>query len=444
MSTIVTDDAFEAFAKQAEKEAKERSSRSAGGGSYTRDLEELQWTGLVSNEMKLIRAVGGPPDSNLDAFTARTARVSWILGDGQKKFKVVLPERSESPDHVLWRIIERVNKPEWIDRKKVIPIEQKHPDIYRLINKNGLKESDNQYKFDRGWEGRHVLLMNVLDREQGAWHADNKHTLLLSRNVGEKDGKLFPEDGVPSYGFISQLTNLFKYYQSWEKYDIGIVRTGLKESPYRIINASKYFEEVPAALKDYVSDLPLTDEEASYARYDLSRIYRPSTHTKIYNRLRGKIAQIDDALHSKFLRELEDAVAIEKEQFAALYGNAAEVTEDGDETSTKVVIGTAGPLPGSAAPTPAAPQEAPFTWAPTRTRTPVKEAATSFDTSYLKGWDQLTQDEKDGIVNIVVKEGKLVDIEYKDPSWTTLRCPDCGVPAPDFYSVCPACGLRFS
>ncbi len=414
---MIDDKDFEAYAAQQEKEARQRQEGS-GGSRSGGDFEKVQWTGLESNRMKLIRAVGGPPDSNIDNTTAKTTRVSWIVGDDGKKFRCVLPERADDPDHLLWRIIARVKAVEWVDRKRVYPVQLKHPQIFSIVEKNGYVEGDKSFIFDRGWEGRQVLIMNVIDREQMDWHRENKHTMLLSRSIGEgKDGVLFPEEGVPSYGFSALLANLFKYYKNWEKYDIGIIRTGLKETPYRIINAGKYFEEVPAELQQYVIQDPLSAEEASWERYDLNKLFGTTKYTKIHNRLKLTVARIDAALGTHFVKELEDFVEIEKKQFAESQpAGPAEATQPVEEVQSKSV----------------------------RARVQAQTGSVTFDTSLLKGWTLLSAAEKATISGVTVKDGKLAGVQYADANATLLACPECSIPAPDSLLVCPSCGLQFA
>lgn len=416
----IDDSEFERYAAEQEKIAREAANRGSGGGSST-TYEKIEYTGLESNRMKLIRAVGGPPDSKIDNFTARSARISWLIGDDGKKFRVVLPERGDDPDHVLWRIISRVKAVEWVDKKKVYPIELKHPDIFNIIAHNGFREGDKQFIFDRGWEGQQRLIMNVIDREQMEWHKANKHTMLLSRSIGEgKDGTKFPEEGVPSWGFSALLANLFKYYKSWERYDIGIVRTGLKETPYRIINAGKYVEEVPDFLKEFVVQEPLSEEEASWERYDLNKLFGVTYYTKIYNKLKLTIGRIDAALGTHFLGEIEDKVAKEKVEFEAQKAAEAPV---------------AAAVEPSMAPAATSATRA----APVRTK-----PAGAFDTSVLKGWAKLSAAEREAISGTTVKDGKLIEIQYADANATLLACPECGIPGPDSFVTCPSCGLQFS
>jgi len=425
----ISDDAFERYA--AEQEAAARAAQSGGSGFSGGNYEKVEWTGLESNKMKLIRAVGGPPDSKVDNTTARTARITMIVGDDGKKFRCVLPERADDPDHILWRIIARVNAAEWVDKKKIFPVEQKHPEIFNIINHNGFTPDNKQFIFDRGWTGRQVLIMNVIDREQMDWHREHKHTMLLSRNIGVgQDGTRFPEEGVPSWGFSSLLANLFKYYKSWEKYDIGILRTGLKESPYRIINATKYFEEVPAALQGLVVSDPLSEEEASWERYDLSKLFKITYYTKIYNRLKLTIGRIDAALGTHYLKEMEAKVAEEKVEFDAINAAAKAAEEAG------------APATESAPEAPAA-QPAPATRAaPVRAAAPKQEG---FDVSKLKGWSALSDADRAQVAGVVIKDDKVTEIQYKNLAEGSmlLACPDCTILAPDTMTVCPNCGMSF-
>ncbi len=408
----VTDDLFEQYAQDQQREAEERSSKSGGKSNFV--FEEVKWTGLQTNDIKLVRALGGPPNSAVDEFTAKTIRVAWILGDDKKKFRCILPEAADAPDHLLWNIIARVKGSEWVDGQRIVPVERDFPEIFNLVNKNGIDKKERSYIFDKGWTGRNVLLMNVLDREQMDWHKENKHSMLVSRNIGVgKDGTLFPEIGVPSYGFSGALGNLFKFYGSWEKYDIGITRTGLKEAPYRVINASKYIEET-GDKASLVNDDPLTDEERAYEQYDLNKLFQLTTYTKIYNHLKGKIARIDAALDTNFLDELKFLVDKEK----------AERVEKQTEVKQAEINGTV--------------VEESKVEAPTRTRTVIK----GNDFSKLGGWDRLSQEEKDGIENVDFTTTP-VTITYTNKDVVLLACPDCAVPGPDTYNVCAACGLEF-
>lgn len=423
----LSDDAFLAFAKQQEAEATKKPQ-----GEFKQDFEELKWTGLETGRMKVIRAVGGPPDSKLDDTTAKTVRISRIIGDNGKQFRCIFPDRGEDESHILWRIMSRVNAVEWdADSKKTFVNEKKFPEIFNIVNKNGLAKDDKRFRFERGWMGRHVVIMNVIDREQMDWHRENKHTMLLSRNIGvANDGRLFPEEGIPTYGFLGPISILFKHYKSWQRYDIGVLRTGQMQSPYHIVNAGVNIVEVPEDIQDKVSREMLTEEEAGWERYDLNRLFGITSSTKIYNRLKGTIAKIDATLGTNFLSELKHESDKEREKWERENNDLDKTSkkdfdeEDGDDME--------GEKESTYSPEAAKPRPA---------RPVVNKEG--FDTSLLKGWDKLKESERDAIEDIVIKEGKVTNIIYKDKSATVYACPECGAPAPDSFVTCPKCSVSF-
>ena len=443
----IDDNEFMSFADDFEKKEAARNSN-RGTGGFTREYETLKWTGLEPNKMKIVRVLGGVPNSpNADAFTARLVQVGWIKGDNGKSFRCVLPLRDTDAgkDHILWRVIARVNEVTYINRKRVYVNETKHKDIFDLVNYNGLADTDPKRKFDKGWEGRHVIVMNVIDREQMDWHRENKHTMLLSRNIGRSaDGtREYPEEGIPVYGFFNVIaTTLFKHYGNWEGYDIGITRLGTTQQPYRLINASVYaangIPELAPEMVPFVSlDKTLTDEERSWARYDLGKIYGPTTYTKIYNNLQVAFRRIDATLGTQFTKELEFEVEKEKAERAA-----RQQTEPQTTTSAPAPAAYSAPVTASVAATPAA--------APTRTRAPATPATTTTvkltadKIAALKGWSQLSETQQAMITDVTLdKSGKPVDIKF-DTDEGVLGCPQCRVPAPESYTVCPSCGLDFN
>ena len=235
------DSLFKQFAKKAEAEAKKASS-----GTYVpREYENVKFTGLETGVPSIIRAVGGPFNSNLDNTTARTVNISWIVGDDGKKFKLIRPSFQEDPNYILNRIISRVKQIKWNNGEKTYPVKDKFPEIYNIVDKNGLGKDDPKCKFDRGWTGKEVLIMNVIDRAQMDWHKENKHTMLLAKSVNiGTDGNEYAEEGVSAYAITPTLLQLYKYYGSWEKYDLAITKTGDMHNAFIIENATKNPERV--------------------------------------------------------------------------------------------------------------------------------------------------------------------------------------------------------
>jgi hypothetical protein len=445
----VEDNEFLNYADDFEKQETERNSR-RGGGNFERNFEVIRWSGLEPNKMKIIRALGGIPNSaSADNFTSRIVQVGWLKSDAGKSFRCVLPLREDQPEHIMWRIIGRVNEVAYINRKRVYVNEEKHKDIFDIVNFNGLLETDPKRKYDKGWTGRQVIVMNVIDREQMDWHKENKHSMLLSRNVSmSADGtREYADEGVPIYGFYDAIVKgLFKNYGNWEGYDIGIVRLGTTQQPYRIVNASAFvagkIPEVPKDLAPLVSlDAGLTEEEAGWERYDLKKLYSTSSFTKLYNNLKVAFARIDATLGTKFTAELEFEMEKEKKERA---DRAAENADAAPATT-----GAANyPATANTTATQSAPEAIP-TAAPTRARvtTPSVSAVTltADKLAALHGWASIPPEQQSMIVDVILdkKTGEAVDIKY-DPDPGVVACPKCRAPAPETFAHCPACGISFT
>lgn len=422
MENQYDDSAFEAYAREQERLAREGANRGSGAPTGGANYVDIKWTGLEDNRMKVIRAVGAPPNSDIDKTTAKTVRIATIKGDDGKNFRCILPDVADDPNYILWKIIARVEAVTWVNKQKTFPIEAKHPDIYYQVVKNGFRKGDRQFNFDKGWKGQQKLIMNVIDREMMDWHRENKHTALLSKNIGvsKTDGREFPEEGVPSYGFESQLANMFKYYKSWEKYDIGVVRTGIKENPYRVINASKYFEEVPEDLQPLVVSGPLTEEEASWERYDLSKLFQVTTANKLQNKLKLTIARIDMALGTHFADELKELAEAEKAKWEAEKAANPPVEEAVEAKPAPKPVRTEG-----------------------KRAAPSKDTK-AIDTSKLKGWDMLSDEQKAQVVGVEVdSNGAVVKMTFSGNE-IEFACPECGILSPEsFKECCPACGYVY-
>lgn len=424
---------FEQYAEQQEAEAK-----LSNRGSFTqRNYETIEWTGLEINKPKVIRVMGGPPDSNLDPYTAKTVTISWLIGDDGKKFRVIRPSFNEDPTYILNRIISKVNTFKYVNNVKTFPVKDAHPEIFNIVEKNGLEATDPRAKYERGWKGSEVLIMNVIDRGKMDWHRENKHTMLLAKSVtpGQNGGD-FVSEGISAYAVSQRLNLLFKSYGSWEKYDIAITRTGKMDTPYYLVNATRVPEEVEASVRGLISSEPsLTEEEKSWERYDLSKLFRITTATKIYNKIKGTIKKIDAALGTDFLSELQSKVEEEKKLFEELYGdenNAAPVVSAAATTGQKPVETL---VEESNTPT-AAPTVAP------RVRTAV--AAAKEPWQELPYGETLSEDLKKKVSSVSKdSSGKVADVTWLVDVADLAACPTCGVAAPLEATKCPVCGMDF-
>ena len=323
-------DQFKQFAEQVAQDEADKANKRGG---FTANYEKVKWTGLEQGKIKIIRALGGVPNSGDSPYTSRVVRIAYVIDDKGKRMKVVLPSQEKDPQYLMWRIVNRVMEPSWekVGDKNVksYPVQSKHPDVFNIVAYNGLPESNVKRKYGlegKGWQGREFLLMNCIDRALTSWHKENKHSVLLSKKVTldtDKNGNPieYVEEGVPSFGFINILaSSLFRYYGDWKGYDIGVEKTGQQSTPLIVKNASKHLEEIPESLKGLVVDGPITKEESEYEMYDLDKLYGVTTYTKLFNRLRLTIAKIDLALGTRYsdeLKSMADAEAKDREALKA-------------------------------------------------------------------------------------------------------------------------------
>lgn len=449
---VVDDEEFAAFVNQVSEEQKEQLERKSRGSSGTYTPEEIKWVGLPENKMEIVRLVGRPPrgTANQTTYDMHEIFTSELKDDDGKVMKLNLPVREDisEKDHLMWRIIDSVMRVTWVkDSKgksqKVYENELKYPDVFAKVAKAGFdpEKDKNKYKWTRGWAGQKVLIANAIVRSASKWHKENKHTVLLSKNVNtSEDGtKEYPFVGIASYGFVELLSDISGKYGPLEKYDLGITRTGVMNSPYKMINASRmveanFLDEVDKDIQNLIVVGPLTDEELDYDRYEIGRLFKPTPYGKIKRRLGKTIKSIDSALRTNYYDELTKLAEAEAEEAKA---NAPE----GQTTNSVPLVETKEAVKEEAKP------------AVTRqTRTaPVVEAAKASDKDFskiLKGWNDLTDVEKSRVLDVEVDaDGKVSNILYEitDASDFEVGCTnkECQIGAPQSFGHCPACGLKF-
>ena len=439
------DSMFEAYAKKAETE---KSSQKKGG--FERNYESIKYIGLEPNVPKVVRFVGPLYGTGIDQYTARKVTIAKIYGDDGKRFRVIRPTYEEDPDFILNKIIAKVKQAKWVNKEKTFPIKERYPDIFNIVDKNGLDRNDKKYNYDKGWVGSDVLIANVIDREQMDWHRQNKHTGILAKSVNVDDnGNEWPEEGISWYAADTEFTQLFKYYKSWENYDVAITRTGDKSRAYIIDNATRNPEKVTGPAADLISNVDhLTDEEKSWERYDLDKLFRVTTATKIYNRLKNTIKRIDGTLGTDFLSELEAQVEEEKKTFDELYGRGE---DDDTPTTTTYTEEYADDTP--MVPEYTAEEPVKETKAPARRTATTRSASEPYKA--LAHWDTIPEALRGEITE--VKDGTPDDptlpdkAHFKDVTWNEktypisklASCPYCGTLGPLELTSCPSCGKEF-
>ena len=431
---MVSDELFESYAAEEEAAA----SRSTKSGSFEpREYETIKWVGCEVGKPTIFRAVGGPPNSNIDASTARFVNICWVIDDNGKKMKLIRPSLTEDSNYIINKIISKVLSPKWVNQQKTYPVKDKYPDIYNIIKKNGVAETDKRYKYEKGWQGSEVIIMNVIDRGDMEWHKANKHTKLLAKSVApSQNGGEFVEEGVSAYAVHPKLIHLIRSYGSWEKYDIAMIRTGKMDNPYTIINASKTPEEVtPASYRQFISEEKvLTEEEDSWERYDLNKLYSPTSPIKIFNRMKKTIGRIDAALGTHFYEELENLAKAEKEK---LEKEAAEKAQQNPTTVTSIDEVEEAPLEENLV-------------IPPRVEEPVEPAAPAVRTRAtaqtrieLPYENTLSEENRALIKSVTQKPDGSYDIVWDCSIDALAGCPTCKAPSPLTATRCPVCGMQF-
>ena len=442
------DDEFKKFAQQVEQEEKEKASRR--GNVFAANYENIKWTGLEKGKMKIIRALGGVPNSGATPGTARIVRIARIVNDKKNFIRVILPSResSEGNSYILWRVIDRIMEVQWVNKQKVFVHEKAHPEIFNIVFRNNI-DTQRFGLESRGWMGREMFIMNCIDRDPLVyqWSKENKHAVLLSKNVAvitTPEGKIleFPEEGVPAFGFTNILaTTIFKYYGNWTNYDLGIEKTGLMQPPMRIINASKHIEEVPEDVRNQVVVGPLTEEEKSWELYNLDKLFAPTSYSKLWKNLKLTFQMIDAQLGSHYSEELK---ALAEEEAKAFKEAGAE--KQSEDYSVEEQFTPSISKSSTQNKTPAEQKSPAHTEIPSRTisSTPPTQQSnsSSITKESLPGWEKLKPEERALIVSAKLKPDNSWDITYNTNS-KRYKCPNCGTISPEEIMTCPGCGLQF-
>ena len=426
-----TEDAFLKYAQSLEEAEKKRNERP----TFTpvqRDYESIEWTGLEPGKDKVIRILGNPPGfGEAKPSDARVVIISRIVADDGKMIRVCRPSyeyfvnNGEAPEYFLDKVIRAAKGCRWINGKRVCLLQEKNPALYDKVDKNGFDPSDFRYKIDKGWAGRAVFLANVIDRSQMDIHRNTKHSMLLSKKISYKGDKEYAEDGVPAYGFVDKIIPKVVAYGPWEGYDLSVRRTGQMSNPYQVCVASRVPEEVQSDVRQYITtQTELTEEEASWERYDLNKLYATTSYTKLWNRLRDTIRAIDKELDTHFYEELKELADEEKEK---LKSEEAEAKEE--EVSEAATVTEADVAPFDINPTPKAPIK--------ERRAPARD----INWSLLPHADLLSDSQKAMIKSVTKQEDGSICVDY-DTDETIYRCINgCSIDGiPESFTICPVCG----
>lgn len=330
----MSDDYFKKLAQKKQKEEQERKEH----GDF--QFEDQHWTGFSGvGESKIIRFVDpmlvtSPDDlktKNMEgelifnSTSARTVNLVTLYDDNKNKRYMYVPDKREDKGHIFWRLVDTVmafdyvDKPGTDEKERVYLNAESHGKLFDRFKTNGYGSKVHKNKFDRGWKPQKMLIANVIDRACMDKHREIKHTMLLSKNVNEWEGKVYYDKGVPAYGLVDDLLDTVAHYGPLNSYDLYINRVGKKEQGFKLRNAGVYTLEVEEELHPFISTADsLTEEELSWERYDIETLFGYSSATKWFNGFKKLIKEVDIAFNKNFHDELEELANQEKEERAKL------------------------------------------------------------------------------------------------------------------------------
>jgi len=213
---------------------------------------------------------------------------TWIKDVAGRNIPLIFKEGG-----VMMRLIKHV-----LDYTLEIGADGKYHRQYHFQNTNSFQV------IQKGrWRPRETYVMNCIPRqpvvEEGKviWTPAHKHTALLVQSASDI--------GIGPMAF-SKFVEVAENFGDPEGYDVVFVRQGTGLD-------TKYSCQMAAAANPeygkFVVEGPLTDEEKSYERYDLSRIVQPTPSHFILSVLGEYIQGIDQELHTQFYQELADQTA---------------------------------------------------------------------------------------------------------------------------------------
>ena len=451
----------DAFFKAYSKKVSEDAANSAGGGNYEQpEYDEVGYVGCEKGAFSIVRLLGAPIGAETQGYKRKPYDPKEIItcevkDDDGKRFTIKLPLRQPiaSDNHILIRLYDKVAEKVKINGENVYKNKAAHPEIFEAVTKGGFKPSDGKtYQYSNGYRGDRVSIYNVIDRSD-TWCKDNKHTKILCRDLNIDDqNRVWAKPGIKSFGSVQKIAGLLGKYGSFEKYDIGLKKTGIKENPWEIVNASRLKE------KDMMEDLgnddgstvdeniisvgPLTDEERTYERYDLDKFFQPTTYQKIQKRISGLFKLCDAQLGTHFTEELAGLVEKEKAYFKELYGDkeAKQAKAENEAIRENLNMTKEEFAEATSVDTMPDPMAAPARRRPTAEASSSKLSADKI--ALLKGWDNQSEEIRARIVDVEVKDGKPTIVwDRKDD---LLQCDGCGALSPEKgVTHCPVCGAKF-
>lgn len=453
----------ERFQAAVNKTKQEQEERASEGGRSNFQFEEINYSAIQSprkageRTVKVYRFTGGPTVDREAPSDAKEILVSMVKDDRGKMFRCIWDV--DRRNWFLWKIYNTVMACEWEDNT---------PRYYYkgtpLFNRVHLNDKQNPSQYETGWKPERRVMVNVIDRSMMDWHRENSKTVLIANSTWEvrnQPGRYGYEPGLKISGYEAIMNDIMAWgnHSDWNEFDTVLIRT--KGKPYfQALDAKLEAQKIEGlGVSELVHDtVGLTDEEQSWERYDLDKLFKVTSARKIQNRLSTFVKQVDDYFSSNFTDELNYLVEEEKKLAEA----EKEGTDNASQPTGAANAATAPaqpappsqptpavetPAPSTPAPSPAPAQEAaPAATAvaerPARAARKPAEATAGVDLDALAvahpGINELTDEEKAQIVE--ERDGVL---RFSDES-EMAPCESCNHESPMSFHACPNCGVVFA
>lgn len=311
---------FEAALAQRKRQAAEDAVKGKGVyGGFT----EIPYSALYTDKQQAFRFVGLPYTVREKPTDSKRIFMAMIMGDDDKKFRCIGPDPNEHKDWILYRVMNKVLTRHWdknIQRRDgklgdyVYDYATQHPELYTRVAKNN--NTSNPY--ENGWKFTPSILFNVIDRENYAWHKENKKYRVLSKKASESNDKVYFEPGVPDTVFNNIMDDIvaFDGNTNWEDYDIVIKKTN--DQPwYKVYHGTDDMKRLDESVKPLIVTTGLTDEEKSWEMNDFDALFKVTSYTRIKSKLGLFFQKVDQVLKTAYFNELCALVDKEEQENAA-------------------------------------------------------------------------------------------------------------------------------
>jgi hypothetical protein len=326
MITEPKNNAFDLALQKQEQEEKQKEAKKKKT-SVGADYEQLEWEGLVDGKDVVFRIIGNPISLRENTYDPERVFFSKIVRDDGKGYCHIIWKKDENGEldneWIFKRLYDKVMESKWVKYADGVKNEKGYNGEYRKLFEDtpSYKRIDTNSKKDDKYPPRFYpaqrVLMNIISRMDD-WCKENKHTKLLSSKsvpFKPKDGEVFyfTDFGFPNQVYENILKNVIQFRKNWNLDVVVQKDAGNKSYIVRDIQEDKILESTKAL----GNNAPLTEEECQYECYNIDKISKHASYTKLKKQLVGlfKQASIDTGYpFDEELNALADAEQQEREE----------------------------------------------------------------------------------------------------------------------------------